>query len=191
MIQRITRRMGFNEKLKRYVDIKTKRIISNKEGERRIKISNRLKGRLRKIYRNTIGSVMYISGVKHDLKVVILTRKKVKEDWAKRKLTRELLEWWREEFQEIASPPYNYEVISGRKVHGKPTSNYRTREIEPDLNNTAFELNELIDKGELPKDFRWEKDKELYVIRLFDDKREIGGIRGLEKNKVSLDAWLD
>jgi len=191
MIQRITRRTAFNEKLKRYVDTKTKKIISKREAQRRIKISEKLKEKLKKIYRNTIGSVMYISNVKHDLKVVMLTRKKVKEDWAKRKLTRELLEWWREEFEDKASPPYNYEVISGRKVHGKPSSDYRTREIEPDLNNTAFELNEIIDKGELPKDFRWEKGKELYIIRLFDDKREIGGIKGLEKNRVSLDAWLE
>ena len=191
MIQRITRTMGFNEKLRRYINLKTNKILSNKEAKRRIKISERLKEKLRKIYRNTIGSVMYISNVKHDLKVVMLTRKKVKEDWAKRKLTRELLEWWREEFQDIASPPYNYEVISGRIVHGKPTADYRTREIEPDLNNIAFELNEIIDKGELPKGFRWEKGKEIYIIRLYDDKRVINGIRGLEKNRVSLDAWLE
>ena len=189
MIQRITRRLGFNEKLKRYVDTKTKRIISKREAERRIKISNRLKGRLRKIYRNTIGNVMYIQGEKHDLKVVLLSKRKVKEDWAKRKLTRELLEWWRKEFKGKASKPYNYRVISGRIIRGKPSKDYATKEIEPDLENTAFELNELIDKGELPKGFHWQRGKKIYVIRLYDDKLEKDRIEGQEY--VSLDAWLE
>ena len=184
MIQRITRRTAFNEKLKRYVDLKTKKIISKREAQRRIKISNRLKGRLRKIYRNTMGMVIYIQGVKHDLKVQLITRRKVNIAWAKRKMFRELMEWWREEFEGIASKPYDYEVLSGRKIRGKPTSDYITRKM-------GVEENELIDKNELPKGFRWEKGKVMYVLRIFDDAYQKERTKGVEKNQVSLDAWLD
>jgi len=130
----------------KYRDRRTGRFLSRKEIERRIKISVRIKQKRKeeKIFRSTIGSIVYTHGEEHDFKVVLVSRKQIDEKELTKILTKELFNWYYSDYEDKSSPP----------------------------RNVGFEFNEIVDKEELPKGFKFKKGEKYHIFRLFDDKLE-------------------
>ena len=143
---RITRNTVYNPYLKKHYDRKTGRFLSQKEVTKRIKISEKIKQKRKeeKIYRSTVGSIVYIHGSDHDFKVVLVSRKQIDEKELTKILTRELYNWYYSDYEDVSSPP----------------------------RNVGFEFNEIVDKGELPKGFKFKKREKYHIFRLFDDQME-------------------
>ena len=141
-IFQITRNTIFNPYLKKHYDKRTGRFLSRKEVTKRIKISEKLKQK-EKIYRSTIGSIVYMRGIEHDFKVVLVSKKQIDEKELTKILTKELYNWYYSDYEDISSPP----------------------------RNVGFEYNEIVDKQELPEGFKFKK-YHYHIFRLFDDQLE-------------------
>lgn len=121
-MEKLTRNLG-RTKNGRFYDTKKHQLVSNKEGTRRLRISETMKG-IKGYYRSIAGGSFYPSGsaVKVDAKIIIITKTKLPESEMKRAL-----------LDAISKSSQNY----GGAFYGSP------------FKIDSYELSERIDKAEL------------------------------------------